>query len=268
MKKGFSLAEVLLTLGILGFIASVTFPTLNSNIWKGQREALLKSAYARLKNVMDTTIVELGYTPKCAYYRDGNPNGITQERHVDENGNVTWTYKKNGQDYELQPGENFNGQFDDCEIFGKTILKNLRIVKECSGTNNCKPEYNGIEKVHTNNNNTNLTAEEKEIQAKTATAGLSGYETNSLRKNYAFHTGNNYTLINHAKEIYFYPAFFAVDTNGNKGPNKWGQDLFPFRLSYGRSGKNIELVPVSANYFKENYGGLSGIDAIDILRNR
>ena len=111
MKKGFSLAEVLITLGIIGVIASVTMPTLNNNIWKGQRGPLLKNAYERINNAFSISIQELGYTPKCT------------EGNADEN---------------------------DCRRFGEAILNNLRVARDCvnlieegdeSISNNCQPNY-------------------------------------------------------------------------------------------------------------------------------
>ena len=39
MKFGFTLAEVLITLGIVGVVASITLPTLNNNVQKQTYEA-------------------------------------------------------------------------------------------------------------------------------------------------------------------------------------------------------------------------------------
>ena len=173
-------------------------------------------------------------------------------------------------EYDLQ-GKNVNGKFDNCEILGNAILANLRVVKKCNGTGTCKPEYNGIEKVHLNKNSdkfTNATEEEKNIEGNKASGGLSGYRTSSLASNYAFHTANNFTIINYHNTEYFYPSIFAIDVNGNKGPNKWGQDLFSFTMHYARNGKNLEITPDSNSLFEENYNGIDGISAAEILKNR
>ena len=45
MKKGFTLAEVLITLVVVGVIAGVAVPPLTSKINQKQRNAQLKSAY-------------------------------------------------------------------------------------------------------------------------------------------------------------------------------------------------------------------------------
>ena len=46
MKKGFTLAEVLITLGIIGVVAAMTMPTLINNINNKQNIAALKKAYS------------------------------------------------------------------------------------------------------------------------------------------------------------------------------------------------------------------------------
>lgn len=43
--KGFTLAEVLITLGIIGVVAAITIPSLISKVQKAQIEALVKENY-------------------------------------------------------------------------------------------------------------------------------------------------------------------------------------------------------------------------------
>ena len=45
MKKGFTLAEVLITLGIIGVVAALTLPSLITNYRKKQTVAQLKKVY-------------------------------------------------------------------------------------------------------------------------------------------------------------------------------------------------------------------------------
>ena len=110
MKKGFSLAEVLITLGIIGVIASITMPTINNSIWKGQRGPLLKNAHERISNAFSIAIQDLGYTPKCT------------KDSLNES---------------------------DCKTLGEAILNNMRVTRECIETseddapkNTCQPQYN------------------------------------------------------------------------------------------------------------------------------
>ena len=68
MKFGFTLAEVLITLGIVGVVASMTLPTLNNNVQKRSYEAGAKKAYNTISNAVsmymaDQDTEDLAATP-------------------------------------------------------------------------------------------------------------------------------------------------------------------------------------------------------------
>lgn len=52
-KRGFTLAEVLITIGIIGVIAAVTLPALNSNLIKSQLEVQTRKFYTQFSKAMD-----------------------------------------------------------------------------------------------------------------------------------------------------------------------------------------------------------------------
>ncbi|MBP3821334.1 type II secretion system protein [bacterium] len=59
MKKlAFTLAEVLITLGIIGVVAGMTIPTLSYNYKEKQNSVKLQHTYSTLKNAMATAIAE------------------------------------------------------------------------------------------------------------------------------------------------------------------------------------------------------------------
>ena len=61
MKKfGFTLAEVLITLGIIGIVAAMTLPTLFGNIQKRQTVSRLQKVYAELKQAVKISSDENG----------------------------------------------------------------------------------------------------------------------------------------------------------------------------------------------------------------
>ena len=64
MKNGFTLAEVLITLVIIGVIAALTVPALIQNTQKQEYVSALKKAYSTLSQVAQIIIAEEG-TPKC-----------------------------------------------------------------------------------------------------------------------------------------------------------------------------------------------------------
>ncbi len=51
-KRGFTLAEVLITIGIIGVVAAMTIPTLISKIGKRQLESQIKASYATIAQTM------------------------------------------------------------------------------------------------------------------------------------------------------------------------------------------------------------------------
>lgn len=62
MKKGFTLAEVLITLGIVGVVSALTLPTLINNFRAKALETSFKKADAVLTRAMQTTMFEHGIT--------------------------------------------------------------------------------------------------------------------------------------------------------------------------------------------------------------
>lgn len=60
MKKGFTLAEVLITLAIIGTVAALTIPSVVINYQKTQTEVQLKKVYSALSNTTNLAIAEYG----------------------------------------------------------------------------------------------------------------------------------------------------------------------------------------------------------------
>lgn len=60
MKKGFTLAEVLITLGIIGVVAALTLPSLITNYRKKQTVAQLKKVYSELSQAAQMSVVQNG----------------------------------------------------------------------------------------------------------------------------------------------------------------------------------------------------------------
>lgn len=76
-KRGFTLAEVLIVLTIIGVVAALTLPTLINNYQKTQYVTGLKKAYAELSQVFklymaDEGVTDLSQTP--LFDRDWNTN--------------------------------------------------------------------------------------------------------------------------------------------------------------------------------------------------
>lgn len=114
---GFTLAEVLITLGIIGLVASITIPTMMSNYQKQQYVIQLKKTYSSFSNALVSLANDYGCTGdlKCTGLFDG-------AAHLDVGTTVA---------------------------FGDAIVKYFNVVKNCKTTetgcmsNKVNPKYNG-----------------------------------------------------------------------------------------------------------------------------
>ena len=76
MKKAFTLAEVLITLGIIGIVASMTLPTLVNNTRNKQIESSFKKNYSNLQQVLEM------YQAKNGERLKGNEIGNTELKKI------------------------------------------------------------------------------------------------------------------------------------------------------------------------------------------
>lgn len=74
MKKAFTLAEILITLGIIGVVASMTLPVLLNNSRNHEFQAALRTAYSEIQQGLNLMSADLGTTivpsdyPRSALY--------------------------------------------------------------------------------------------------------------------------------------------------------------------------------------------------------
>lgn len=202
-QKAFTLAEVLITLGIIGVIAAMTIPTLIQNTQKEQYITSLKKAYAQLNQAMAQVINDYN----CS-------------------GNIV------------------------CTGLGSSALatelsQKFKTIKYCgTGLNECFSVgyvtdwswyYDGSNK----NTGSNLSGGYKFI----TTDGIS-YNINYYgfcNDNSALATGNMSQMC----------GWIAIDTNGLKGPNNFGRDLWEFWIGNGK-GVTV-LYPVGGSEWPSNY---------------
>lgn len=67
-RFGFTLAEVLITLGIIGVVAAFTLPVIINNIQHKQLEAGLKKNYSMISQVFDKYEVDIGERPNAGMF--------------------------------------------------------------------------------------------------------------------------------------------------------------------------------------------------------
>ena len=118
--KGFTLAEVLITLGVIGVVAAMTLPTLVSKYKERQYITGLKKAVSVIDNAYHLALYENG----------GNKDfGYLPPKYVplpEDEG--TGVYNENG---------NYNS-----DVFFRALSKHLNVVKDCGreGKTGCFPE--------------------------------------------------------------------------------------------------------------------------------
>lgn len=109
MKRAFTLAEVLITLGIIGVVAALTIPTLMANYKKSVAKNQFKKTYSTLTNAFNQTVQELGENIDC-----------TQENYSESD----------------RP--------QACKELWNEFVKNLNVVKYCETdayAQGCVPNY-------------------------------------------------------------------------------------------------------------------------------
>ncbi len=219
--KAFTLAEVLITLGIIGIVAAMTMSAL---INKSQQMILknqFKKSYSVLSQALLKAQVDYGSVPLCHY-------GLNRSVSPPSIGGITTSV--------------------ECDAFNPFFLKNLNKIQYCEDNaypRGCIPKYKGFDTM----------AIEKypdlsEDEAVDMVEGQSGlHEQNILYKNSAYILADGSIII--ANGLKISPYLFAVDINGKKGPNKWGYDLFTF---FTAADEKSDLVLVGTDYLVEKGG--------------
>lgn len=253
--KAFTMAEVLVSLTIIGVISSLTIPAVIHNTVKKQNQALLKKALIKLDTVVEMAYMESQFQPfNCYYWENGSPTGCKAVPQYDENGEKTgWTYEN------CANGESPNGKFSNCSNLYDYVKNNLKTVKTCDNnafTNGCAPDYKGIDSVYEENNpppDEDASEDEKkawEVNKSNNTVGCSGWTYENMKKKPAIVTSDGMIFIPYEDSI----PIFAIDVNGKKGPNRFGYDVFFLQLK--GTGENIPgFAPGSCEFIEK--GGVS-----------
>jgi len=189
MKKAFTLAEVLLTLAVIGVVAALTIPAVITKVTRDQYVVALKKAYNTLKSI--------------------------EHKAVREHGPMTnWNWKNTQEDFETY----FESYFDT--------------MKECGNTR----DEGCFVTVYTY-----LDGSEWDLNLNTTSR-------------YKFVTSDGIALAYIAEQDEKVAGKFWIDVNGQKGPNKYGRDLFNFYVipelgikphgAYGVDGKSLSSAEV------------------------
>ena len=137
MKKlGFTLAEALITLAIIGIIAAVTLPSLNANITRSQIGPKLSKAINDLQNA-NRQILQQFNEPVVFDNSNGDYNGNllrVMDSTIDAAGGAPIVTTKSGASYQwddqMGRADLAPNSFDDNKYFGQYILVRIDINGE------------------------------------------------------------------------------------------------------------------------------------------
>ncbi len=192
-RVAFTLAEVLITLGIIGIVSAMTIPTLINNYKEKVRDNQFKKVYATLNQALRMTLSDFDYTVVC-YYKDG----VLHNK--------------------------------DCPVFWKTFKSKLRVVKSCNSNSfaqGCIPHYDGFE-ILLKEKHKDDTNYDEEYWDNYANTNLGGLTTNHLKTMAQSLVLNDGTIIIHYGHSRYVTPKLYVDINGFAGPNKFNHDVFGF----------------------------------------
>jgi prepilin-type N-terminal cleavage/methylation domain-containing protein len=166
-RVGFTLAEVLITLGIIGVVAALTIPALVAGYQEKALRTQFQKAFSVVQQLYQKTVFDVGGSTGCAYRADGS----------------------------------------GCAEFREALEENLKIVKKCYGkafADGCIPEYKGIEKV-TVENTSNLSAQEQQDAVNYTLYHCGNFSTNAIKNSsYAYVLADGVIILDYLDWPYYF----------------------------------------------------------------
>lgn len=227
-KKGFTLAEVLITLGIIGIVAALTIPSLMANYQKTQYVAGLKKAYAEITEALRLMANDHGCADnlECVgLFKDSATPGVNTAL-----GNEFKKYFKLSKDC--------GTVYDAADESTKCLSDSFSINYDGTvrGKGGAREDLN-----NDNAGNYNfITADGFAVSLNSDTC-----ENNLLPAE----TNRNLNRI---------CGSLVIDINGFKGPNTLGRDVFDFWITNGRG---IAIYPIGGPETVSLGGGWSWLNA-------
>lgn len=185
-KSAFTLSEIMVTLTLIGFIATMTLSTIGTSIQQRARLAEFKTAYSKMESALQSINVDDGQIYNC-YTKPS-------ETDVDTYG------------LSIADLNNLNATSQQCGTLENKFVRALGATRFCQTnprSEGCIPD------------NDNYPSPQEDSCFTDLTNGHAYVLDNSM---ILFTDGNNSL------------TQFAIDVNGRKAPNKWGQDVFTFAI--------------------------------------
>lgn len=255
-EKAFTLAEVLITLGIIGVVAAITLPILT----KKYNEIVLKNQFKKSYSMLAQAIIkaqsDFGSMPNC--YRRKYSLVPTKCSNYNSLGVCTSSTQLDGSPVP----SNQNGEVSDCPVFWNFVRNNLKIIKTCKNNalaNGCIPKYMGREEIAQAEQPAKPGDDDyMEDYGSQMIAGCKMWTKSQLHDSSASYVLSDGSIILSAYNGD--RSFnFAYDINGKQAPNKWGYDIFVFAIvNNSKTGQSsISQITVgSGNCMSAEKGGL------------
>lgn len=229
-KSAFTLAEVLITLGIIGVVAAMTLPVLTQKYQKMVLKNQYKKVYSALSQAYSKAVFDIGGDTGCVHVYEGKQNSTNTA--------------------------------SECKAFGNELRKSLKFIKVCQGNalaGKCIPpaSYKSYSEVY---KEFHPDMSEDEVGQLESDCPYNKSQINNRNTVYVFNDG---TIIidSRGDRNDYAPYAFLVDVNGQKGPNKWGYDLF--KLSFVKEkNKQYRLMPAGCDVTEKG-----GTTSADMLKN-
>lgn len=239
----FTLAEVLITLGIIGVVAAITLPTLIQNYQKMVLKNQYKKVYSTFFNAIKLIQTE-NEGPIHCFYRQTPLCKTVCVGEINEYGGCSQYICEDGSP---RPANNDSVNIDCKALYDKMFNKKFKVAKFCKDNaldNGCiTSDYKGTDIVKKENNPDYIT------QYKEA-----GFGDENIKKRFPAWVLADGTLFMRYGLISNTTPIFLIDINGHKKPNKWGYDIFTFQFRGDETNGITEIRPI--NYATEK-GGLA-----------
>ena len=202
-KVAFTLAEVLITLGIIGVVAAMTLPTLIANYKNKVLLNQAKNSYSKISNALLLVKTQNGYDSYADFFRPNTTNDelmqelskslqMTKICNAYRGGCWTWKTK-----YEKKKLEDGKAIYLDYRNSASAVLTDGSVITLSNYNRN--GDCHWVNSYYKRDQNGNIVKDEK---------------------------GNN-IVINDADARC---GHIIIDTNGAKGPNQFGADTWDFDI--------------------------------------
>ena len=202
-KVAFTLAEVLITLGVIGIVAAMTLPTLIANYKNKVLLNQAKNSYSKISNALLLVKTQNGYDSYADFFRPNTTNDelmqelskslqMTKICNAYRGGCWTWKTK-----YEKKKLEDGKAIYLDYRNSASAVLTDGSVITLSNYNRN--GDCHWVNSYYKRDQNGNIVKDEK---------------------------GNN-IVINDADARC---GHIIIDTNGAKGPNQFGADTWDFDI--------------------------------------